>query len=231
MLVLHGDNSVQSRHTLGQLLAEARQANKVVVRLEAKKLTLADLQETLRSESLFGDEKLVVVEELHSLPTSNRKKELIEAVAESAQNQGSTTVIVWEKRPLTATMLKKLGSSDVQEFKLSKSLFAWLDSLNGHKRNLSAQLKLFHDAIAQEGEYLCFLMLARQTRMLLSAADGGEIKGPPFMIGKLTKQAQSFTLDQLWRLHQQLLEIDYRQKTSASPLDLTQELDLLLVNL
>lgn len=233
MVILHGDNAVQSRAALGKILDEARQQGKTVVRLEAKKLTLADLQETLHSESLFGDKKLVIIEELHSLPTSNRKKELIEVIAALTKEQDSLSLVIWEKRPLTATMLKKLGASlsDSQEFKLSNSLFAWLDSLNGQKRNVSQQLKLFHDALTQEGEYLCFLMFARQIRMLLQAADGGEIKGPPFMIGKLKKQAQSFTLEQLQRCHYELLEIDYRQKTSASPLDLTQELDLLLVNL
>ncbi|HEX7018055.1 MAG TPA: hypothetical protein VF209_04080 [Patescibacteria group bacterium] len=230
MIILHGENTVQSRAELGKLLDQARQANKTVVRLEAKRLTLADLQEALHSESLFGDEKVIVIEELHSLPTSNRKKELIEALA-AADGDHSSSLILWEKRSLTATMLKKLGPAESKEFKLSKALFSWLDSLNGQKRNVSQQLKLFHDALKQEGEYLCFLMLIRQLRMMLQAMDGGVIKGPPFMISKLKNQAQSFSQTQLLSLHQQLLEIDYRQKTSQSSLDLAQELDLLLVNL
>ena len=232
--ILHGEHLVASRQRLTELLDAARQQGQDVVRLEGKSLDLGKLEEVLGSSSLFGDKKLLLIEELHSLPKSKRKDQLIATIATAASDtalQDSLSLILWEKRALTATMLKAFPQAQVQEFKLSNQLFKWLESLSPHKPSKPAQLKLFHQVLVTEDAFLCLTMLIRQVRLLIQTKDGGKPAGAPFMIAKLSKQAQNFTLDQLLKMHHSLLEIDLKQKTSGSLLSLEQELDLLLLGL
>jgi len=228
MIILHGDNTTQSRAKLAELIQSAKQKNQEVTRLETKKLTLAELDTTLGSSSLFGTNKLIIVEELHSLPNSNKKKDLIKLLS---KHSGSEDVVLWEKRALTATMLKKFPQAKAQAFKTSNQVFKWLDSLSGKTGNLKNKHSLLTEALNSDGEYFCFLMLLRQVRLLLQAKDSGKIKGPPFMISKLKSQASSFSLPQLLQLHQRLLQMDYSHKTSNTQLSLAQDLDLLLLGM
>lgn len=223
--ILHGENTVQSRDKLVQMIDQAKKTDSKVTRLEAKKLTLANLEENLGSSDLFGSNKLIIVEGLHSLPRSKNKTALIKLVA---ANQ--LPVILWEKRSLTKTMLKQFPQTEVFEFKLSKTLFKWLDSINSLRQEKSA-VSLFHQTLQTDDVGLCFAMLTRQIRLLIQAKDGGVVRGAPFMISKLKKQAAGFDLDQLLELHSQLLDIDLKLKTSTGNLSLEQELDLLLLNM
>lgn len=224
--VLHGENLVQSREKLNQLIQLHRAKNFTITPIDGKKVNLAELEEKLKSQSLFGEQKLVVIESLHSLPRSKKKNQLIELITSS-----EAEIILWEKRELTATMIKKFPSAKCHHFKTSSSLFTWLDSLTGTKNNLSRQLQLLRKAIEQDGEQMCFVMLARQIKMLIAVKDNGQVKGHPFVVNKVKQQAKDFTLRQLLTIHQQLVKIDYRQKTSTNLISLEAELDLLLINM
>jgi DNA polymerase III delta subunit len=231
MIILHGENIVQSRNRLAEFITQTKQAGRELTRLEAKQLDLAILGQTFGTQSLFGEEKVIVIEELHSLPKSKKKDELIAAVA--SYGKDATQVIIWEKRTLTPTMLKKFAGAKSEEFKLTNSLFKWLDGLTGQPSSSTqkTQLQTLRQAITHDGEVMCLFMLARQLRLLLQAQEGNFTGLPPFMIGKLSKQAQTFTLEQLLKMHHRLLQIDESQKTSASRLGLGQRLELLLVGL
>jgi DNA polymerase III delta subunit len=243
LTILYGENVVKSRDTLTSLLAKAKQENKVITRLEAKTLTESSLQEALSSQELFGGDKVVVIEELHSLPVSARKKALLKLLSDQANGTtGSTTdVIIWEKRSLTKTMLKpfvdtktsptKVSLTKALEFKSSNHLFAWLDLLGNPQHAPAKKLGLLHEAITTDGEHFCFLMLARQLRLLIAAKEGTTIAGPPFVVSKLQNQARNFELNTLLTLHQKLLTIDEAQKTSHNAFTLAQELNMITLGL
>ncbi len=224
--ILHGENLVASREKLVELLETAKEKNLTIDRFDAKHLNRAELETKLVKQDLFGSKRLVVIEGLHSLPKSKQKNHLIELL-----QSATVGLILWEKRDLTKTMLKRFPEAEVHHFKLSNALFNWLDSLRGDKRRLKTQLKKLHQALEREDPYLCFIMLARQLRLLIQLKEGNRPPGAPWMIKKLEKQAQSFSLKQLLQLHQELIRIDHAHKTSTGQLDLTQELDLLLINL
>lgn len=225
MVILHGENVIKSREKLVSLIKEARSAGKDVERLTAKKLNPADLETSLQKTSLFGTEQLVIIEELHSLPRSKKKNQLIEIAANA-----NVEVILWEKRDLTKTMLKQFPKATVEYFRLTNSLFAWLDAFSP-QTDLKKHLKLLQQAQESNGEQMCFVMLARQVRLLIEIKDGGRPAGPPFVISKLKKQAQDFSLEQLLGIHQQLFALDMASKTSSSFLSLGQELDLLITRI
>jgi hypothetical protein len=224
MVIIHGENTALSRKKLQELIDKYKQRGLSLNRLEAKKLTPAILQENLGSSSLFGDDKLTIIEELHSLPTSKKKKELIEIISQASQSDSQ--IILYEKRKLTTTMVKKLGQSEVFEFKISNSLWELLDKLGS--KDKKGTLLTLRKAIEQNDEFFVYTMIIRQIRMLISAKDGGVLKGAPFMITKLKKQAGYFSLEKLLQTHYHLHKIDIKQKNSQLYLNLSQELDLLL---
>ncbi|MDH5533187.1 MAG: hypothetical protein OEX81_02030 [Candidatus Pacebacteria bacterium] len=225
MIVIHGENTAHSRKKLQELITQAKTNSTAITRLEAKRLTAASLQEAMGGNSLFGEDKLIIIEEIHSLPASKRKKELIEQIA----NSGLENLILYEKRQLTATMLKKVGNPQVFEFKISNTLWKFLDQIGGPDK--TKIIKLLRESISQNDEFFVYTMIIRQIRMLITAKDGGVIKGAPFMITKLKGQANRFTLEQLLKTHQQLFNIDIKQKNSQLSLSLGQELDLILLKM
>ena len=176
MIIIHGNNTINSREKLVQIINSARNKDKVIIRLEAKKLTEAIFEETLGANDLFGTSKLIILEELHSLPTSKKKKYFIELLSQPQIHD----IVLWEKRLLTKTMLKKFENinNSIFEFKISKTLFYWLDTL-GNNENGRRKIDLLHSAVETDGEYFCFLMLIRQIRLLI------EIKTQTFNIPPL----------------------------------------------
>jgi len=228
MRILHGENIVQSRNRLTQLLAEAKEKNLVILHVDTAHLDLPTLENALMSQSLFGEEKLVIIEELHSLPKSKRKDELIATLGKTESN-----VLLWEKKVLSAPMLKKFPGAHAEVFKVTNAVFQWLDMLSGAK-NPMVQKKMiegFQKALLSDGDFMCFSMLIRQVRLLIQMKDGAAVSLAPFMIDKLKRQATTFTLDQLLHVHRHLLEMDMNQKTSNSKLGLSREIELLLVTM
>src|SRR5260221_3467120 len=196
MRILHGENTVQSRNQLFTYISAAKESGKQIINLDAKALDLALLEQALGSESLFGEEKLLIITELHGLVKSKKKDELIEMVSKSAASEGSSTeVILWEKRDLTPTMLKKFPIARAEFFKLSSTLFVWLDSISGQKNPIQVKraLELLQKAEKNDGDFMCFSMLTRQIRLLIQAKEGNVAGLPPFMIGKLKQQRETFT--------------------------------------
>lgn len=232
MIIIHGENTINSRQKLIEVIDLAKNQKQEIVRQESKTLNEAELEEILGSSDLFGTQKTIIIEGLHSLQTSKKKKLLIQMVANSELHN----IVLWEKRSLTKTMLKQFAKTNNQsgledyEFKASKTLFAWLDLL-GKKNTQTQKLQLLHEAIEKDGEYFCFIMLIRQFRLLIQAKTGEKIGGAPFMIAKLNKQAQQFNLEELLSTYKELLEMDYAQKTSKGLLSMNQWLDLLSIKL
>lgn len=237
MEVLHGEQVVQSRKQLLQTVDAAKQAGSEVIFLAAKDLNQATLEQALGSLSLFGAPRLVVIEELHSLPRSKKKDILLDTVATAAAHAAQATnasqldIVLWEKRDLTATMLKKFPSAKVSHFKVSKHIFGLVEKLSPNQAIKPKVIVSLHQAIEGESDFFVFTMIIRQIRLLIEVKDGGKPAGPPFMVGKLKSQAEHFSLPQLLKLHGQLTAIDSKLKRSATPLSLTQELDLFIMNM
>lgn len=225
LTILYGENQPASRQRLVELIEQSKNSGYQVHHLEAKQLTQAELEQVLGRNSLFDAQQVVVIESLHSLPNSKNKNQLIKLVAGEA-NSGQTHLILWEKRDLTATMLKQFPTAQVEFFKLSRAMFRWLDQVG---QPVKTVIPLMHQAIDQDGAELTFLMLVRQIRLLIETKSGDQPAGPPFMVSKLKQQANYLTLDELFNLHLKLLTIDHQQKTSGSNLSLPQALDLLWV--
>lgn len=226
MIILHGDNETKISDALVKLIADYKKSGHQVIRLEAKKLTLANLEQALQVKNLFGQDRIIIVDHLFSLPRSKKRTNFAKLIAQNTEK-----VILVEKRKLSKTNLKHFPQAKIQLFKLSSALFSWLNSLNPNKKNLKQQLILLQKALEQDGAMMCLAMLARQIRLLIQAKENAKIKGPPFMIAKIKKQSQYFSLEQLLYLHKKLCLLDGAEKTSTNLMTLEQSLEGLIIDI
>jgi len=240
MLILHGEHELASRAKLIELSAAAKTQGKIVRWLDGKKITTADLELAMGSDSLFGTSQLIIVEQVTAGPKSRRKDELLKwlqnfnspTTSKTQVKNQSTEIVLWETKTLSPTQLKAFVGTEVQFFKLPSAIFTWLDSLTpGSISTKAHQLKLLAAAVEAESSEFCHLMLQRQVRLLIQAKEGFLPAMAPFAATKLKAQAQRFTTDQLLNLHAQLFKIDKRQKTGTSPANLCQELEVLITKI
>lgn len=226
--ILHGEQHVRSRTALTLQLDRARTQSKQITRLEPKQLDEKSLSVALQTQSLFGEERVIVIEELHSLPKSKKKDALLQTLAAESKN-AELDIILWEKKQLTATELKVFPTAKSEVFPLAKVMFTWLGSVTGSQlpSQKAKMVKLLQESAESDGEQFCFAMLARQVRMLIEAKEMAVGSTNP----KLISQAKNFSWQQLLSLHKQLVLIDQKVKTSATPFSLTGQLELLLSTL
>lgn len=225
MIILHGEHIVNSRTELQKLMEAAIASGQQITRFSGNNLDRASLESTLGSMNLFGSDQLIVIENLLSGRVSKTKTAAIEFLAEIEPEN----LVIWEDKKIGVRILGKFKKAQKQEFPLTKELFNWLDSVGVKPK--TEQIKRLHQSLQQEDVYFVFLMLVRQIRMLIQMKDSGNLAGSPFVVSKVRQQAGNFTLEKLISLHEQLLQIDYRQKTSQNRLSLAAELDLLLLNM
>lgn len=234
LYILHGDNATTSRNQVGEYISKATAQQLPITHIEGKHITTAALESALSAQELFATKKLVVLTELLTGPASNLKKSLAAIITKNLPQATDTTLLIWESKKLTATALKPFLElkPTITENKLSSALFTWLDSLSGSytPTSLKHSLTLLHTAVQQDGAFTCLSMFSRQTRMLIAAKEKQPIAGPPFMIQKLSKQATTFSLEKLLKLHQALAHLDYQYKTSSPSVSLAAALDLLILN-
>ncbi len=226
MIIIHGENTIQSRQKLVDVINQAKDKNILIERLSAKSLTLPGFESKLQKTDLFGHSRLLIVEGLHSLPRSKKKNSMIQLLANS-----DMSICLWEKRKLTPTMVKKFKNATVHHYKIANSLFNWLDSFSPNSATIAKQLKLFKLANTDNDQYLCFIMLARQIRMLIQAKSGGKIGGPYFVVQKIKRQAANFSQQQLLKTHQALFQIDQQIKSSTNYLSIQHSIEQVLLNL
>jgi DNA polymerase III delta subunit len=227
MIILHGDNIVASRNALYEL--RRKYPKHEVIQLDGKSLTSTDLIQSLEAKSLFGQEKLVVVENLFGGPASRRKDELLSYIKKSVP----TNIIIWEKVKIDGRRLIPFLEADIREFKLTSFLFRFLDSF--WPKNTLYSLRLLRETLVADPPEIVFWMLGVRIALLIIASDLGERGLPsrlaPWQKQKILLQAKKFSLGELLKIYKKLLITDYLQKTGQSAFSLTSSLELLVANL
>jgi DNA polymerase III delta subunit len=226
---LHGDNQVASRQKLTSLISQAKDNNQEIIQLDGLKIDLNQLIQALEASSLFGQEKLVIIESLFSRQKGQEKENIIQYLKKETI---IPELIFWEKKEIPGTTTRWFPKDwQYQVFKTPVAIFKFLDSIK--PQNQKQMFTLLLDSIRVNSVEMVFYMLARRIHDLIIAKDLGKsgLKGAPWQIGKLVSQAQNFTLNQLIQLYQKLLSIDRDIKTGQSLMPLDWHLDLLIVNM
>lgn len=225
MVILHGENTVLSRRKLTNF---SQRFKGEIVRLDGEKMSLTDLKQAVEANSLFDQKRLVIIENLFTRRPSQEKEKLLKYLKE----QKPTNLIIWERKTIDGRSLISFRFAQIEKFVIPATIFKFLDSLSpNNKKNA---LNFFHQNLYQEAPEMVFYMLTRQIRNLLIVKDLGEKgleKMAPWQKAKLARQAKQFNLKQLLSFYQQLLKIDWQQKTGQAAMPLIFWLDLLIASL
>lgn len=217
IFLIHGENVVLSRKELVSRISLAKENGATIVRLDGSTLQLKDLQDQLGSVSLFGDERVCVIEKLWSQKSPTRKTAIIKEIC-----RWSAPCILWHDKTISAAQLKPFitAGAEIVTFKSSPLVFKTMElfGIQDKKKLLTS----VQQSIQSDSAEFVFIMCIRQIRMLLLAKCGQPIAGAPFVAAKARSQAQRFTLEKLLDLHHQLVIMDRQLKTSTAVFDLEQ---------
>ncbi|MGB9706622.1 MAG: hypothetical protein ACPLXP_00905 [Microgenomates group bacterium] len=225
MLILHGENIQASRQYLREKI---KKFSGEVIKLEGEKLTLTEFQQAVESQSIFKNDKLVVIFSLFSRKPGKEKEKLLKY----CRQENPKNLIIWEGEKIDGRILKHFPGAEIKLFELAKIIYKFLDYLS--PRNKRYSLALFHQCLKQETPEKIFYYLCRHIENLIIAADLGEeglTKFPSWKQKKLITQANNFGIQKLITTYNRLLEVDYQQKTGRAPFSLISHLDLLIASL
>jgi len=225
MLIFHGENVVASRQ---KLISKIKEFKGEVIRLDGNKINLSALKQALEAKSLFGQSKLVVIENILSRSSGHDKDEMLEY----CKHINADNFIIWEGKAIDGRKLTSFRQTKIEKFTIPATIFGLLDSLV--PANPKRSLLLLHQSLKSNSPQMVFYMIGWQIKNLIIAADLGE-KGldrmAPWQKAKLIRQAKKFDLTKLLSCYHQLLEIDWQQKTGQLPLSLASQLDLFIASL
>jgi len=219
--IIHGDDIAASRQYLFQLKQQLSSQYQPL-QLEGKQVALEQIRQAVESSSLFGQTKLLIIENLHSQPASKRSKQLLSYLASKQDHP----IILWEKKTLTPAQLKPFKKAQVKKFNLPVLIFKFLDQF-GQPRPQPA-IKLTQQAVQHHPPELLFSLLIKRVRqiLILLTADAQTLKSvdrlADWQIKKIQQQSRVRPAQYWLDLHQKLLDYDHARKTSQPGLDLGQ---------
>lgn len=229
--IIHGDDISLSR----KFFQELKYKQKELVLFDANKITITDLVQNIEGAGLFGNAKVIFIEELLTKlkATSKESKEILDFIIKNAK---PFNFILWESKEILKRDLLLFKDAAIKFFKLPKNIFLFLDHLKpGNSKNL---LNLFHQALDSGIKIeLILFMVQRQFRILLAMSDPGDkpidelVRLTPWQSGKLERQAKLFDISSLKKIHRKLYEIEIAQKTGTLSLSLSQAIDFLLLEI
>lgn len=228
--LFHGELIEASRKELTTLKEKYRGGE--VVSLEGKSLTAADLIQATESGSLFGNNRLVVVENLFSRRLKKKTQDFEEFTQLISRLSREAEIVFWEEKEQPKTILGLFPkSADIALFRPERMIFTFVESLKSG--NTEIMLDNFHLAIKKDVPELIFTMIIRQFRYLLMVKElKKEVKElTPWQLTKFMRQAEYFTLEKLIDLYRKILEIDVKIKSGETPFSLTQEIRLFLMEI
>ncbi|HET9947258.1 MAG TPA: hypothetical protein VFQ63_04330, partial [Patescibacteria group bacterium] len=193
-------------------------------------ISLVDLMQIIGGNGLFGEQEPIFIEELVSKRKSPKE---IEEIATYLTSQKEALITIWESKELTPKQLVFFKGATVTLFKTPTIVFTFLDNIKpGNGKML---LKLYHQLLEQQEAGYVFFMLTRQMRQLLGVKTNAQISEvvrlAPWQKTKLSKQAETFSQEELVSLHQQLFSMELGQKTGTLSQPLASAIDFFLASI
>ena len=200
MIIFHGEDQTNSRAAFLAARQKAKASQSQILDLPGDSLTLPALRTAVETESLFGSSNILFLEFLFSRRPSHDKKLLTDYLS----TQVTKEIYVWEPKDVSVH-IKSFPPNTVRKFDPPKYIFTFLDHLD---------LVSFHRCLESlPVEQILASLATRLHKVLLGQ---GRFQG-------------QFTQSQLKKMNSELLQIDYRQKTSSSPMDLGGALEVWLI--
>lgn len=215
--LIHGEDIVRSRNEL--LNIKETYTGKEIRYIDGKSTNENILTQALSSSSLFGNDTVVIIEQLFG--SLGKKIKVAESyISLLISHESSTEIVLWEDKELSKTIVTKFGKQTNNKlFVLPTMLFQFLDSIQPH-----AAKKLFiryEELIRSEPPELVHALLSRRIRQLLFIKSNVQTSTmSPWQLTRLTNQSRLFTMNQLLQLYRSILQIELEFKTGSSYLSL-----------
>lgn len=224
LTIIHGDDEISSRN----YFVSQKDSDSLI--FDVENIDLGELEQSLSGSGLFGTTSKILIENLF---TRSGAKNLSE-IAESLNKKIGADVYIWTDKILSAKQLSSFPKSEVKLFKIPQNIWSFLDSI---KPKSVSNVSMFHNSLSSTESEIVFAMIVRQFRLMLGLSDSlnkniDEVKRlAPWQKSKLVRQASLFGLEKLKQAYKKLYKIDKSVKTGSSNLTLTQNIDILLLDL
>lgn len=226
ILILHGDNQVESRARLNEVVSQSKKKGINVINVDGATVKKPELLTLARSQNLLGGTDLLVIENFFA---NKKAAEIIKELTED-QESISNSCLFWESKSVPASKIPKKLFVKSESFQIPQAIFRLLDVVTPQTKKQA--LKLMQDKQVRDQAEFLFIMLARQVRNLIWVKeDPGSMNVPSWQKGKLKAQAEKFDEKTLRNVQTKLLEMDYSSKTSRLPENLAASLDMLVASL
>jgi DNA polymerase III delta subunit len=212
--LLHGDNIEASRQELISLTAAA--ADKEIRTLDGKHLDETILIQAMESNSLFGSNVLVVIENLF-MPLGRKTKRIKEFTTVLDSTTQTTDCICWEPKELSKEILSCFQSKIISKvFAIPKTIFIFLDGIKAN--NTKMLLSMTDDLFVTSAPELVWSMMITRIRQMIQILSGVQpAKLQSWQVSRLTNQSRSFTMDKLLQRYEKMLEMEFALKNGTSP--------------
>ncbi len=224
IIVIHGDNEVEAKNYLFDLIQQFKTENFEIKRINQINFQFNYIEQILGENNLFVNKTILLFEYFLCQPLKKIKPFL------DLFNKTQKTLIFFDKKKIKETTLKKIQINQIKEFKINNLLFQFLDSLKPHSHKPSL-LTLYHQILEYNDAHFIFLMIVRQFKLLILTKKNKLTNQKSFMQQKLHRQANCFQSAQLEKLTKELLHLDYQLKKTLNLLDIKKELDIFLLKM
>ncbi len=221
--VLHGDDSAASRSYVSTLIGKIK-----TITLDGRTISHSQIDEHLISKSLFGEEKIIVIENFFS--KNKKKKEIFKLISEG-DYKGD--IVFWEDTKLTPATLNLLKGIDVKAFLLPQYYFQFLDSFT--PESPQRVFALYHQLLQNMTSEQIFYSLVKRIRQLTilrmnetkNSKETNNIQD--WQLSKLRAQAEKWNMRNLLKFFQTLQETEIKLKSGGLSTELSKHLDILIL--
>ncbi len=222
--LIHGNDTLSSRkYYLDQRDSES-------LTFDAESINLVELEQSLAGSGLFATTKKIFVENLFSRKSAKN----LDSIGKLLSSYKDAEVFFWADKEVGVKALASFPKVENKSFKIPQNIWNFLDNL---RPSNVANVSSFHRTLSESEAEIIFAMIIRQFRLMLgliqySRVNIDEVKRiAPWQKTKLLRQASLFGEQKLKTIYKKLYKIDKSTKTGKTNLTLTQNIDILLLEI
>lgn len=219
LIVIHGDYVAASYSRLDELIKDAKKRGWEIKKISAN--NRLRFSEQLSTKSLFEKDSLYIFDQLTKLPEKELKW------LNNNEKNLNINFVLYHTNFIPAKILRLLPKHKVEEFKLPRLIWNFLDSF--YPGNSKKCLYLLHKVCENEPvEFVLALLSRRLKDLYIAKIDPKDLDYAAWRVSKLKTQSKRFTKEQLKEVISALASADVEAKQSKLPL-LT-SLDLIITS-
>lgn len=221
---------IQGNDTLSSRKYFLDQKDSESLTFDGENINLVELEQSLAGSGLFGSSKKIFIENLFSRKSAKN----LDAIGKLLTANQNLNVYIWADKEVGVKALTTFPKIENKVFKIPQNIWNFLDNL---RPSTSSNVSSFHRTLKESETEIIFAMIIRQFRLMLSLIQDSkdnidEVKRiAPWQKTKLMRQASLFGEEKLKAIYKKLYLIDKKTKTGKTNLTLTQNIDILLLEI